>query len=99
MKRGVILRTAPTAVGTAWATALCANLAHEGRSVEGGWPGTIIEARALISRHLRIELEGRDMRQPSSEELVAAAAATYERARAAWLAIERRRRAPARDRA
>lgn len=99
MKRSAILRTAPSAVGTAWAAALCAKLAHEGRSVEGGWPGTLIEARALITSHLRVELDGRDMRQPSTEELVAAAAATYERARAAWLAIERRTRTPARPRA
>ena len=93
MKREAILRAAPAAVGAAWARDVSASLAHEGRSVEGGWPGTIVEARALISSHLRTELVGRDMRQASSEELAAAAARTYEEARTAWLALERGTRA------
>lgn len=93
VKREAILRAAPAAVGAAWARSVSGKLASEGRSVEGGWPGTIVEARALISGRLRVELVGRDLRQASNEELVAAAARTYEEARSAWLALERRARA------
>jgi hypothetical protein len=96
--RGAILRAAPKAVGAAWVTTLCSSLAREGRSVEGGWPGTFVEARALVSRQLRIELACCEMREPSGDELAAAATATYEHARTAWLAIERRTRTRARER-
>jgi len=93
VKRDAILRAAPAAVGAAWARDVSARLAAEGRSVEGGWPGTIVEARALISGRLRAELVGRDLHQASSEELVAAAARTYDEARSAWLILERGTRA------
>ena len=92
LRRSTIVRAAPATVGAEWAKELCATLARDGRAVEGGWPGTIIEARALVVRHLCMQLEARDMRPLSKEEVVTAAAATYECARATWLAIERRAR-------
>jgi hypothetical protein len=99
MKRGAILRRGPLAVGAAWVKSLCTSLAEQGRPVAGGWPGTIVEARALIGRHLALELEGRGMRGASSTELALAAEATYERARTEWLGLERHARAQLRPRA
>jgi hypothetical protein len=92
VKRGAILLGGPTQVAVAWAKALRATLADEGRVVEGGWPGTIVEARTLIGRHLQLELAARGMRHASGEELARATAATYARARAEWLGIERQSR-------
>jgi hypothetical protein len=60
--------------------------------VAGGWPGTIVEARALIGHHLRLELEGQGLRGASSEEVALAADATYARARLEWLGLERNTR-------
>jgi hypothetical protein len=99
MNRGAILRGGPSAVGAAWVRSLCGALSEQGRPVAGGWPGTMVEARALIVRHLQLELEGRGMRSASSAELASAATATYEHARSEWLGIERRARALLRHRA
>jgi hypothetical protein len=77
---------------------LCAALAEQGRPVAGGWPGTMVEARALIGGHLRVELDGRGLRTASSTELARAAEATYARARSEWLGLERHARSLMRHR-
>jgi len=96
--RGAILRGGPPTVGAAWVKSLCGALSDQGRPVAGGWPGTIVEARALIVRHLQIELDERGLRGATSAELALAATATYDHARSEWLGIERRTRARTRER-
>jgi len=83
--RAAVLRSTPSAAGAAWARAQLDQLRAEGRSIEGGWPGTVGEARALISAQLRQELAGRALPLPNLEEMKAATEATYDRARADWL--------------
>lgn len=97
--RAAILRGGPPTVGADWVKSLCRALSEQGRPVAGGWPGTRVEARALIVRHLQNELEARGLRSPTSDELAVAATATYDHARSTWLGIERRTRARARQRA
>jgi hypothetical protein len=89
MRRRAILRHGPSTIGSAWADLLCANVTSEGRTISGGWPGTILEARARIARHLHEELARSGLPPPRSGEIDAAATATYSRARAHWLGIER----------
>jgi len=84
-----MLRERPTAVGVAWAKALCLNMKTQGRIIAGGWPGTIGEARARIARHLQDELAAAGMPALCREELDAAASATNLGAKAAWLEAER----------
>jgi len=97
-QRAEILRGGPSVVGGAWVKTLCTSLAEQGREVAGGWPGTIVEARALIDRHLHLELEKCGLRHASSSELALAAEATYARARSEWLGLERSVRAAVRRR-
>ncbi len=97
-QRAEILRGGPSVVGGAWVKTLCVSLAEQGREVAGGWPGTIVEARALIDRHLHLELGKCGLRHASSTELALAAEATYARARSEWLGLERTARAAMRGR-
>ena len=62
----------------------------EGRAVAGGWPGTLVEARARITSHLHEELSGRGMKALEPEELNQVVSATYARAKLEWFEAERR---------
>lgn len=90
MERRVVLEQNPVAVGTAWARAVCDDIIEEGRVVAGGWPGTLVEARARIAGHLNHELSKHGMKALAPEELEQAANATYARAKQEWLETERR---------
>ena len=46
--RRVGLERLAAAEGLAWASFLCAELRAQGRSIAGGWPGTISEARRRV---------------------------------------------------
>jgi hypothetical protein len=65
--------------GDAWATARRDELAGAGRAIAAGWPGTLSEARALVSKVL-----GRSG-TVSDEQLGRAARIAYRTAREAWL--------------
>lgn len=88
--RNVILDQRPATVGAAWARAVCERINGEGRIIAGGWPGTIVEARARIASHLRSELAERRMKALAPEELERAANVTYARAKQEWHEAERR---------
>jgi hypothetical protein len=89
MGRRFILRQGPSTVGAAWARSLCASIKQQGRPIAGGWPGTIVEARARIALHLHQELATRGMPPLCQDELDVAANATYARAKEEWLGVER----------
>jgi hypothetical protein len=97
MERRVLLEKDPIAVGTAWARAVCDNITQQGRVIAGGWPGTLVEARARISSRLHDELFKRGMKALEPEELEQAVNATYARAKQEWLETERRAERAARS--
>jgi hypothetical protein len=74
-------------LGASWARALLERTRDEGRPVDGGWPGTLPEARALVSTQLNRELSERAMPVLSASELSAAVTTTYSRAKRDWLAV------------
>jgi hypothetical protein len=92
MERRHLLDESPGAIGADWARAVCQRINQEGRTIAGGWPGTIVEARARIAGHLRAALARHRMEALAPEELALAANATYARAKQEWLAAERRSR-------
>jgi hypothetical protein len=94
--RRVLLEERPVAVGAAWARAVCDSISREGRVIAGGWPGTIVEARARIANHLYTELSERRMKALDPEELEHAANVTYMQAKQQWLEVERRSKRNAR---
>jgi hypothetical protein len=83
-QRRRLIQQEPTALGTAWAISSCEELRQSGRSVEGGWPGTVKEARGRVQRELTRLLAARGLEPLRPEELVAATSAAYEQAKRAW---------------
>ena len=79
-------------LGNTWASTYSQKMSQANRNVEGGWPGTLAEARALVFRELATELAARDMAAPSARELAASAASVNEHARAEWLRIGKAQR-------
>ena len=74
----------PITLGAHWALDSSRNVALEGRRIEGGWPGTVPEARARVKRELTLELEALGFSPPTETELLTATATAYERARHEW---------------
>ena len=96
--RRSFLEREPSSVGVAWATALCETTTKEGRAVEGGWPGTLPEARFLVTSRLNDNLAARHRRPLTESELGEATNAAYARARQVWLDVARAGRQAARRR-
>jgi hypothetical protein len=90
-RRALVAETAVD-VAKRWLEAWREDLNREGRPFEGGWPGTLPEARARVAASLGRALARRRMATLTAEELRWAARATYEEARRAWLAAPDRRR-------
>jgi hypothetical protein len=59
-------------------------LASDGRRVEGGWPGTIPEARMRVGAHVGKALLERSMSALTHEEFDRVASIMYEEARRCW---------------
>jgi hypothetical protein len=85
------LTAAARDAGDRWAADCRAELAREGREVEGGWPGTIREARMRVAAHVGQALVDRSMVAMSYDELGRAARVTYDKARRSWLSMPRPR--------
>jgi hypothetical protein len=90
--RDRVVDAAARDAGDRWAAACRDELAKEGRLVEGGWPGTLSEARVRVASHVGHALVELAMPALTYDELGRAARLTYERARSAWLATPRRKR-------
>lgn len=88
-RRQTLLNEQPLLLGTSWAQGWCKSMLSDGRSVVGGWPGTLAEARARVQGHLGSELARRRMAQLSVEELTQATSATYQQAKKDWLIAAR----------
>jgi hypothetical protein len=72
------------AAGEAWALDWSNTLHGEGRSVSGGWPGTLSEARGRVAVCLARRPNG--TRRVSADELESLARRAYAAAKKAWLA-------------
>jgi hypothetical protein len=83
--RRTLLKETAEIVGQRWFATWRADLLKEGRHIEGGWPGTMPEARALVAAPLASAFTQRRLIAVSNEELVFAARAAYDEARRAWL--------------
>lgn len=83
--RRMVLRDIALDVGRRWFDSWRVRLRGEGRSIEGGWPGTIKEARALVAASIRLP-------NVTMEELGWAARTSWAEAKRAWLTSEERRR-------
>jgi hypothetical protein len=92
--RRALLGEAPRHLGASWALGWCEALRAEGREIDGGWPGTLQEARSRVRVHFDGELSRRGMPELTREELAVATAATYERARQDWLKSARATKRP-----
>lgn len=84
-QREALLRELPPLIGTQWADAVCAEEMQSRGSIQGGWPGTLPEARSRVSQTLGQRLSGLRWQPLTTEELAAAAATAYDRARRGWL--------------
>jgi hypothetical protein len=74
-----------SATGIRWSEEYRSDLRKEGRAAAGGFPGTLSEARALVTSILAAELGRRRLVALSIEEREWAARATYAAARKDWL--------------
>lgn len=88
-RRYSLIDRAAEDAATSWATASCDALTREGRRVEGGWPGTIREARARGVAEATRALAAQAMGAPTSDERDRITRVTYEQARRSWAALAR----------
>ena len=72
------------AVGASWALDSCKDMLESGRKIEGGWPGTVPEARMRVLGVLTRELAARGFPPLSAIEVTEATATAYERAKRDW---------------
>jgi hypothetical protein len=88
--RELLLEQAAFDTAQAWAQACCTQLTREGRRVEGGWPGTMPEARSRVGAQAARILTARSMTALTHEELGRLARLTYDEARRSWGTSQRR---------
>ena len=79
-----LIEERPPALGVTWALDSCADVTKSGRRVEGGWPGTVPEARMRVLQDLPRELAAKGFAPLSPVELTAATSTVYDRARREW---------------
>lgn len=86
MTRDLLLRETALAGARAWMNGWLRTLAEEGRPVEGGWPGTLGEARARARHDATRALAREAMTAPSRDELEDLARLINDEARRLWRA-------------
>src|SRR5258708_17853554 len=92
--RQPLLHETAISVGKRWFDTWRAELLGEGRPIEGGWPGTVAEARALVAASIGPMLVQHRLALVTTEELGSAARTTYAEAKRAWMSSDDRRRGP-----
>jgi hypothetical protein len=75
-----------------WVDRVSQQLTSSGRRLEGGWPGTLSEARRLLVQSM--SSPGADIQRGELEDL---ARTLYEQAKSQWLAVAARCPAPLDD--
>jgi hypothetical protein len=91
-RREALLRDQPLLIGAEWASAVCGEALQTRGSIDGGWPGTVPEARGRVSQSLGQQLSARRWPALTPTELAAAASAAYSHARRAWQLASKQRR-------
>jgi hypothetical protein len=87
--RDVALEGAAIDAARKWTTGCFDLLAHEGRAIEGGWPGTMNEARARSADLAGRALLTLALPRMTHEEHGRVARITYDEARRLWRASSR----------
>ncbi len=84
LDRWDVLERLAAAEGLAWASRSCEELRQQGRSIAGGWPGTLSQARLRV----RICMTARSNASPvlTRDDLDWLARTVYLTAKAEWLA-------------
>ncbi|HTE55792.1 MAG TPA: hypothetical protein VK698_33285 [Kofleriaceae bacterium] len=72
------------AEGSAWASRSCDELRQQGRSIAGGWPGTMSQARLRV--RVCMTVPGRPAASLTTADLDWLARTVYLTAKAEWLA-------------
>jgi hypothetical protein len=72
------------ALGRIWAEKWRKDLHREGRLAEGGWPGTLPEARGQVSRSIPTEMVRRKTPLLTEAERALAVRTVYAAARSEW---------------
>ncbi len=88
-RRSALLERTAVSVGETWARRVLAELCSEGRSAQGGWPGTISQARSRVSVVVTSELARARFRPAAADEVDKTTRAAYAHARGVWLASAR----------
>ncbi|RYZ05657.1 MAG: hypothetical protein EOO73_19400 [Myxococcales bacterium] len=91
-RREALLREQPLLIGAEWAKVVCGEALQSRGSIDGGWPGTVPEARGRIAHALGQQLSARRWAALTPPELAAAASAAYHHARRAWQVASKQRR-------
>ena len=84
MTRDVLLDTAAADTARTWAQSYRHELVREGRLAEGGWPGTLAEARTRVAREAAKALVELSMPALTFDELNRIAKLTYREAGRVW---------------
>lgn len=84
--REQLLLELPVQIGSEMADAWKAEMARQNRAIEGGWPGTLGEARAQALAYFGRELLARKMPPLNSAEATSVTSLVYAKARQNWLA-------------
>jgi hypothetical protein len=82
--RLVVIRDGATKAGTVWANGFCTSMRQEGRRIEGGFPGTLGEARVKLLSHVVADLQRRRLPALLTDEVAWAARLTYREAKREW---------------
>jgi hypothetical protein len=83
--RRTLLRDTALELGRRWFASWRDDLLREGRVVEGGFPGRLAEARALVAAAVGPVLAKHRLAAATDEELGWTVHATYDEAKRAWL--------------
>lgn len=89
--RGRLLRETSEAEGATWAREYLETVEKSGRAIEGGWPGTLPEARARVLRSLPSALSARGFSPLNAREVAVASAMLSAAARRSWQPKTKRR--------
>lgn len=88
-RRTELLNRALREIAERWARQFRDELLAQGRPLEGGWPGTLGQARACVDSFLLPRLVRARMPEPNGAERVELARALYSAARRQWLQVLR----------
>jgi hypothetical protein len=94
-RRGRLIQDRPLSLGAGWVRDFCEDAQRSGRRIEGGWPGTVPEARRRVLQELTRELAEAGLVPLEHDELLTATAAAYERAKRDWQLATKSQRARA----